>query len=79
MDTIYKTYKRFIEAAKKFPRWNNTRRRPTTSVGGKLLQSIIEEIGKVEDAIIEYKKDFFIVNYIGRENKTAHYFYNVKI
>lgn len=79
MDTIYKTYERFIEAAKKFPRWNNTRRRPTTSVGGKLLQSIIEEIGKVEDAIIEYKKDFFIVNYIGRENKIADYLYNVQI
>ena len=69
MDTIYKTYDRFIEAAKKFPRWNNTRRRPTTSVGGALLRSIIEEIGKVEDAIIEYKKDFFIVNYVGKEDK----------
>ena len=79
MDTIYKTYERFIEAAKKFPRWNNTRRRPTTSVGGKLLQSIIEEIGKVEDAIIEYKKDFFIVNYIGREETIADYLYNAQI
>lgn len=76
MDTIYKTYDRFIEAAKKFPRWNNTRRRPTTSVGGALLRSIIEEIGKVEDAIIEYKKDFFIVNYVGKEDKIIDYLYS---
>jgi hypothetical protein len=76
MNTIYNTYDRFIEAAKKFPRWNNTRRRPTTSTGGKLLWSIVEEIGKVEDAIFDYKKDFFIVNYIGKENKIIDYLYS---
>lgn len=75
MDTIYNTYTRFLDAAKKFPRWNNTRRRPTTSNGGKLLRSIIEEIGKVEDAIIEYKKQFFIVNYIGKEDTVIDYLY----
>ena len=79
MNTIYKTYERFLDAARKFPRWNNTRRRPTTSLGGKLLQSIVEEIGKVEDAIIEYKKDFFIVNYIGREETIVDYLYNAQI
>lgn len=79
MDTIYKTYERFIEAAKKFPRWNNTRRRPTTSVGGALLRSIIEEIGRVEDAIIEYKKDFFIVNYVNKEDKIVDYLYSAQI
>ncbi len=79
MNTIYKTYDRFIEAAKKFPRWNNIRRRPTKSVGGDLLRSIIEEIGKVEDAIIEYKKDFFIVNYIDKEDKIVNYLYSAQI
>ena len=79
MDAIYKTYERFIEAAKKFPRWNNTRRRPTTSVGGALLRSIIEEIGKVEDAILDYKNDFFIVNYIDREDKIVDYLYNAYV
>lgn len=79
MNSIYNTYDRFIEAAKKFPRWNNTRRRPTKSTGGKLLQSIVEEIGMVEDAIIEYKKDFFIVNYIGKENTIVDYLYSAQI
>jgi len=79
MNTIYKIYDRFIDAAKKFPRWNNTKRRPTESVGGKFLRSIIEEIGKVEDAIIEYKKDFFIVNYIGKEDTIVDYLYHAQI
>lgn len=78
-DTIYKTYDRFINAARKFPRWNNIRRRPTTSVGGALLRSIIDEIGKVEDVIIEYKKDFFIVNYIGKEDKIIDYLYTAQV
>lgn len=79
MNTIYNTYERFIDAAKKFPRWNNTRRRPTNSVGGAILRSIIEEIGKIEDAIIEYKKDFFIVNYVGKEDKIVDFLYNAQI
>ena len=79
MDTIYLTYQRFLDAAKKFPRWSNLRRRPNNSVSGALLKSIINEIGKVEDAIIEYKKDFFIVNYIGREDKIVDYLYNAQI
>lgn len=79
MNTIYLTYERFLEAARKFPRWSNVKRRPITSLGGKLLQSIVEEIGKVEDAIIEYKKDFFIVNYIGREDTIVDYLYNAQI
>lgn len=73
MNEIYKAYDRFMDAAKKFPRWSNLKRRPNNSVQGKLLKSIIEEIAAVEDAIIEYKKDFFIVNYIGRENEIIDY------
>lgn len=71
----YDAYERFLEAAKKFPRWSNIRRRPIESNGGKILRSIIEEIAAVEDAIIEYKKDFFIVNYIGREDTILDYLY----
>ncbi len=71
----YEAYERFIEAAKQFPRWTNLRRRPNESAGGKILKSIIEEIAAVEDAIIEYKKDFFIVNYIGREDTIVDYIY----
>lgn len=78
-DKIYKTYDRFLKAAKKFPRWNNTRRRPTTSNGGKLLYAIIEEIGKIEDAIIDYKKDFFIVNYLDKTEDIIDYLYTGQI
>ena len=71
----YDAYSQFISAVRKFPRWTNARRRPTESNGGKVLRSIIEEIAAVEDAIIEYKKDFFLVNYIGRENEIIDYLY----
>lgn len=79
MNEIYKAYDRFMDAAKKFPRWSNLRRRPNNSIQGKLLKSIVDEIAAVEDAIIEYKKDFFIVNYIGKENEIVDYLTNSQI
>lgn len=79
MDTLYNTNDKFLEASKKFPRFLSTRRRPVNSVGGRLLQSIIEEIGAVEDAIIDYKKDFFIVNYLDRPNEFVDYLYYAQI
>ena len=79
MDTLYNTNERFLEASKKFPRFLSTRRRPLNSTGGKLLQSIIEEIGAVEDAIIDYKKDFFIVNYLDRPNEFVDYLFYAHI
>ena len=75
----YEAYDRFLEAVKKFPRWTNLRRRPIESNGGKILRSIIEEIARVEDAIIEYKKDFFLVNYIGREEELLDYIYIAQV
>lgn len=78
MDTIYHTYDRFIEACKKFPRFMNVRRRYEKSSGGKLLRSIIDEIGAVEEAILDYKKDFFIVNYFGREDDIIAYLYTAE-
>ena len=79
MNTLYNTNDRFLEASKQFPRFLSTRRRPVNSVGGKLLQSIIEEIGAVEDAIIDYKKDFFIVNYLDRPNEFVDYLYYAQV
>lgn len=75
----YISYDRFLNAVKKFPRWSNARRRPIESNAGKLLKSIIEEIAAVEDAIIEYKKEFFIVNYIGKEDTIADYLYSAQV
>ena len=75
----YNAYEQFIAAAKKFPRWANTRRRPSNSNGGKVLESIIEEIARVEDAILDYKKSFFIVNYIGKEDSIIDYIYSAQV
>lgn len=75
----YDAYAHFIGAARKFPRWTNTRRRPIESNGGKVLRSIIEEIAAVEDEIIQFKKDFFVVNYIGREEEIIDYLYSAHV
>lgn len=79
MNTLYNTHDKFKLAAEKFPRFINARRRPDNSIVGKLLQSYIEEIGAVEDAIIDYKKDFFIENYIDRSEDITAYLYSAKV
>lgn len=79
MNKLYNTNNRFIDAANKFPRFMNLRRRPTTSTSGKLLNSIIEEVGAVEETIFEYKKDFFIVNYLDSAEEYIAYLYQVQI
>ena len=68
-----------MDAANKFPRFMNLRRRPTTSTSGKLLNSIVEEVGAVEEAIFEYKKDFFIINYLDSAEDYIAYLYQVQI
>lgn len=79
MNKLYNTNTRFMDAATKFPRFMNLRRRPTTSTSGKLLNSIVEEIGAVEEAIFDYKKDFFIVNYLDKAEEYIAYLYQVQI
>ena len=79
MEKMYNATDRFFESAKKFPRFMNLRRRPKASTGGKLLQSIIEEIADVEDAIIDYKKDCFLVNYLDNAEEYIDYLYQVEI
>lgn len=65
----------FLEAIKHFPSWMDIRKRPFKSVGGQFLQSIIEEQNSIQQAIIDYKKDFFILYYIGREHTIIDYLY----
>ena len=62
-----------------FPKWMDIRRKVKTSSGGQLLYSIGEEISEIESAIIEYKKDFFIDNYIGKEDEVLTYLYKYQI
>lgn len=62
-----------------FPRWMNIRKRVETSSGGAILTSIAEEIAEIQDAINDYKKDFFLANYIGKEDDVIYYIYAASI
>lgn len=62
-----------------FPKWMDIRRKINNSSGGQLLFSIGEEICDINDAIKEYKKDFFIDNYIGIEDDVISFLYKYHI
>lgn len=62
-----------------FPKWMDIRRKVKTSSGGQLLYTIASELSEVESAIKDYKKDFFIDNYIGREDEILTYLYKFHI
>ena len=62
-----------------FPRWMDIRRKIESSIGGLLLTSIADEIEDINFAIEEYKKDFFINNYIGKEDEIITYLYRINI
>lgn len=62
-----------------FPRWMDIRRKIKTSNGGNYLSSIGEEIVDIQKAIDEYKKDFFVDKYIGKENKVLTYIFKYNI
>ena len=49
----------FLSAIKNFPKWSDIRKRPRTSNGGKLLQSIIEEQDNIDKELQSYMKDSF--------------------
>lgn len=69
----------FDKVIKNFPRWMDIRKRSKKSDGGNFLLSIIEEFDEIENAINEYKKDFFAINYIGREDEIIDYLYVAEI
>lgn len=62
-----------------FPKWMDIRRKVKTSSGGQLLYSTAEEITCINEAIKNYKKDFFIDNYIGKEDEILTYLYKYQI
>jgi hypothetical protein len=69
----------FEEAVRHFPRWMDIRKRKHKSDGGKYLQSIINELDDIQAAIEDYKKDFFIINYIGKEDTVIDYLYVAEV
>lgn len=51
-----------------FPSWTEIRKRTGKSKGGSLLRAYAEEYGRMEEALEDYKKIFFLVNYKGHED-----------
>ena len=62
-----------------FPRWMDIRRKVKSSTGGHYMYSIAEQIEDIQDAINDYKKDFFIDRYIGKEDEIITYLYKFHI
>ena len=73
MDAI--TNKNFIKALQYFPKWMQIRRRPYKSTGGHLLMSIVQEITDIYKEVDLYAKDFFLVNYAGKEDQIISQIY----
>ncbi len=69
----------FLKAVEFFPRWMNIRRRPYKSDEGNLLSSIIDEYNNVRTEIQKYEKDFFLVNFLGKEDEILETLYAAHI
>ena len=64
---------------KHFPRWMDIRKRVKTSAGGKYLRSLAEEVADIQIAIDEYKKDFFLINYLDKYDDIPSYVYYINV
>ena len=62
-----------------FPRWMDIRKRYSTSTGGKMLGSIVEELSEIEDALNEYKKYYFLDTYEGHEDDIVAFAFKANI
>jgi hypothetical protein len=62
-----------------FPRWMDIRKRVNQSRGGLLLVSAAEEIAEISNAIMDFKKDFFIDGYFGREEQIVDILYKTNV
>lgn len=58
-----------------FPSWTDIRKRVDSSIGGAILHSYAKEVDDINIAIDNYKKDFFLLNYIGKEDTIPAFFY----
>ena len=58
-----------------FPSWSDIRKRTDKSVGGALIKSYAREADYIQDAIDDYRKIFFLLNYKDHEDEFADYLY----
>lgn len=69
----------FLRAITNFPKWMDIRKKSHKSIGGKYLQSIIEEQDNINDVLLSYMKDFFLLSYVGREDSIIDYAYIAQV
>lgn len=64
-----------------FPRWMDIRKRYKTSIGGNLMATVIDETKDIEQALIEYKKSYFLDTYTneGHEDKVVAFAFKANI
>lgn len=62
-----------------FPKWMDIRKRAKTSVGGQLLESVAEETATLKQTLEDFKKDFFIDAYFGKEDKIVDFVYKIQV
>lgn len=62
-----------------FPSWSDIRKRTKKSMGGSLLRAYAEEHGRLDEALEDYKKIFFLVNYEGHEDEFPDHLYAATI
>lgn len=69
----------FNKMLEHFPKWMDIRKRATKSVGGQLLESVAEETATLKETLEEFKKDFFIESYFGKEEDVVDFVYKIQV
>lgn len=62
-----------------FPRWMDIRKRYKTATGAKVIESYIDESKNIEQALIDYKKYYFLDTYEGHEDSVVAFAYRGNI
>ncbi len=62
-----------------FPLWSDIRKRNTKSIGGKMMNSALNETLELDSAINDYKKYYFLNTYDEKEDEVIAFVYAAKI
>ena len=62
-----------------FPRWMDIRKRYKTATGTKIIETYIDESKNIEQALIDYKKYYFLDTYEGHEDEVVAFAYKGNI
>lgn len=62
-----------------FPRWMDIRKRATSSIGGQLLEAVADETATLQTTLEDFKKDFFIDSYFGKEEDIVDFVCKIQV